>query len=104
MSLVIPALVTINDVQLLEWIRIVTDELLSIEERFYVSDGVVIDEKENAQEKTPVLEIGEHRIEAITFIDEETDDANGRKPVTDYDVNCLSCQSNARHYFHNLVR
>jgi hypothetical protein len=69
-----PVLATVNDEQLLEWIRLVTDKLVEIEERFYVVDGIVHDGNLNAQEndqkKTPALVIGNTVIEATTFTDE----------------------------------
>lgn len=47
MSVVLPVLDSVNDAQLLEWVKLVTDELVDIEERFQVIDGIVIDTKEN---------------------------------------------------------
>lgn len=76
MSAVIPALDSVTDEQLLAWIKIVTDELVNIEERFYIVDGKLYDGNDNPQEyvndeqiTTPTLQIGETTIEAVKFVD-----------------------------------
>jgi hypothetical protein len=81
MSVVQPVLDTVNEVQLMEWIRLVTDKLVEVEERFYVVDGIVIDSQEHPETdedggantppiQPPTLEIGEYKIQAVQFTDE----------------------------------
>lgn len=81
MSVVTPVLDTVNEAQLLEWVRLVTDELVAIEERFYVVDGNVIDSQaapkydEDGGLNTPPIQpptlvVGDTVIQATTFTDD----------------------------------
>jgi hypothetical protein len=76
------ALATTNERDLMKMIRIVHNELESLIDEFdeeYLDTGIsyssrkaqaVIDDYLAAREKSiPVLEIGEHKIEAVTFTD-----------------------------------
>lgn len=78
-----PVLDTVSEIQLLQWISLVTDELVSIEERFIVENGIVVDKHDEQQAQLieelkeaindpPKLVLGNHEIRAVTFVDEET--------------------------------
>ena len=64
------ALASIADDKLLELITMVSGEFGNILDRFYINEsGEVCDSEEVIE--TPVLQIGEHRIEAVTFYDDD---------------------------------
>jgi len=47
---------TVSDEQLLTWIKLVTDELVAIEKRFYILGGALCDNGEKLQEDLQALQ------------------------------------------------
>lgn len=64
------ALASIADDKLYELVVMVSSEFDKIQDRFYINEqGELCDNEEVIE--APVLQIGEHRIEAVTFYDDE---------------------------------
>lgn len=71
MSAVIPALDSVSDAQLLAWIKIVVDELMDIEERFFTVASELTDGNQDLRAiATPTLQVGEYQIQATEWKDD----------------------------------
>lgn len=68
LAAVVPALDSVSDKQLLEWIKLVTTELVNIETRFCVVDGVIVDVQETSV--VPTLDLGGTQIQATQWTDD----------------------------------